>query len=100
MLEQKVIAEFRTQIRGQVISPDDPDYDAARKVQNGMIDRKPALIAKCADAADVIAAVRFGRENALRVSVRGGGHNAGGLGVCDHGLVIDLSPIRYVHVDP
>jgi FAD/FMN-containing dehydrogenase len=65
-----------------------------------MIDRKPRLIARCADVADVMAAVRFGQETGLRVSVRSGGHNAGGLGVCDDGLVIDLSRIRYVHVDP
>jgi len=65
-----------------------------------MISRKPRLIARCADVADVMTAIRFGRENDLRVAVRGGGHNAGGLGVCDDGLVIDLSPIKYVHVDP
>ena len=100
MLQQNTIDQFRAQLRGQLISPEDASYDAARKVQNGMIDRKPALIAKCADVADVIAAVRFGRENGLRVAVRCGGHNAGGLSVCDGGLVIDLSPIRYVHVDP
>ena len=65
-----------------------------------MIDKRPALIARCADVADVIAAVNFARENGLLVSIRGGGHNAGGLGVCDDGLVIDLSRIRYTHVDP
>ena len=98
MLEQK-IAELRTQLRGQVISPSDPAYTEARKVYNGMIDRKPALIAKCVDTADVIAALKFGQDNGLRIAVRGGGHNAGGLGICDDGLVIDRSPIRYVHVD-
>ena len=65
-----------------------------------MIDRRPRLIARCADVADVITAVNFGRENKMLVSIRGGGHNAGGLGVCDDGLVIDLSPMRYVRVDP
>ena len=65
-----------------------------------MIDRRPALIARCADVADVIAAVNFARECNLLVSIRSGGHNAGGLGVCDDGLVIDLSRIRYTHVDP
>src|SRR5437667_11162513 len=65
-----------------------------------MIDRSPALIARCADVADIITAVNFARENNLLVSIRGGGHNAGGLGVCDDGLVIDLSLIRYTHVDP
>ena len=100
MLQQNAIAQFRAQFRGELISPDDQSYAGARKVYNAMIDRKPALIAKCADVADVIGALRFGRENGLRVAIRGGGHNAAGLGVCDDGLVIDLSPIRYVHVDP
>ncbi len=64
-----------------------------------MIDRKPGIIAKCVDDTDVINAVNFGRDNNLLVSVRGGGHNAGGFGVCDNGFVIDLSNIRYTHVD-
>ena len=100
MLTPEKISEFRAQLRGKLISPVDAAYAEERKVYNAMIERKPALIAKCADAADVIVALRFGNENHLRVSIRGGGHNAAGLGVCDDGLVIDLSPIRYVHVDP
>ncbi len=100
MLQQETIAQFKSQLRGQLIEPQDPGYAEARKVYNGMIDRKPRLIAKCVDVADVITAVRFGQENGIRVSIRGGGHNAGGLGICDDGLVIDLSPIQYVHVDP
>src|SRR5438270_5610172 len=100
MLTQDSISQLRGQIRGSVIEPTDPRYDEARKVYNAMIDRKPRLIARCADVADVMAAVNFGQQNELRVSIRGGGHNAGGLGVCDDGLVIDLSPIKYVHVDP
>lgn len=91
---------LKASLRGELIQPGDESYDAARKVYNSMIDRHPALIARCADVADVIAAVNFGRENNLLVSIRGGGHNAGGLGVCDDGLVIDLSLIRYTHVDP
>lgn len=91
---------LKASLRGELIQPGDENYGAARKVYNGMIDRHPALIARCADVADVIAAVNFGRENNLLVSIRGGGHNAGGLGVCDDGLVIDLSLIRYTHVDP
>src|SRR5579872_7492851 len=91
---------LKASLRGELIQPDDESYDAARKVYNGMIDRHPALIARCADVADVIAAVTFAREHDLLVSVRGGGHNAGGLGVCDDGLVIDLSPIKYVRVNP
>jgi FAD/FMN-containing dehydrogenase len=91
---------LKANLRGELIQPGDAGYEAARKVYNGMIEKRPALIARCADVADVIAAVNFGRENGLLVSIRGGGHNAGGLGVCDGGLVIDLSLIRYTDVDP
>jgi len=101
MLQADAITQFRgTSFAGRVIEPSDAWYEEARKVYNGMISRKPSLIAKCADVADVMAAIRFGRQTGVQVSVRGGGHNAGGLGVCDDGLVIDLSPISYVHVDP
>jgi len=100
MLNEATITKFKTSLRGELVGPGDQSYDAARKVYNAMIDRRPRLIARCADVADVIAAVNFGRENKLLVAVRGGGHNAGGLGVCDEGLVIDLSPMRYVRVDP
>ena len=100
MLNADKIPPFKAALRGQLIEPTDAEYDNARKVHNGMIDRKPRLIARCADATDVMTAVRFGRENEMLVSVRGGGHNAAGLGVCDDGLVIDLSLIRYTHVDP
>jgi FAD/FMN-containing dehydrogenase len=91
---------LKASLRGELIQLGDERYDAARKVYNAMIDRHPALIVRCADVADVIAAVNFAREHNLLVSIRGGGHNAGGLGVCDDGLVIDLSLIRYTHVDP
>jgi len=100
MLQQEAITQFRGQFRGELIEPTDGAYEECRQVYNGMISRKPRLIARCADVADVIAAVRFGQQNGLLVSIRGGGHNAGGLGICDDGLVIDLSPIRYVRVDP
>ncbi len=93
-------SQLRTALRGELIEPSDTAYDAARKVHNGMIDRRPALIAKCAGVADVIACVNFARENKMLVSIRGGGHNAGGLGVCDGGLVIDLSRMKGVRVDP
>ena len=92
--------QFRTQLRGQLIERDDAAYEAASKVYNGMIHKRPLLIARCVDVADVIAAVRFGRDQNLLVSVRGGGHNAGGLGICDDGLVIDLSLMRYTRVEP
>src|SRR5579862_2197767 len=100
MMNDVAIATFRASLRGELIEPGDAGYDAARKVYNAMIDRKPRLIARCADVADVMAAICFARNHGMRVSIRGGGHNAGGLGVCDDGLVIDLSGIRYVHVDP
>jgi FAD/FMN-containing dehydrogenase len=99
-MEQEAIAQFKSQLRGELIEPTDARYDETRKVYNAMISRKPRLIALCADVADVIVAIHFARENNLLVSVRGGGHNAGGLGICDDGLVIDLSRIKYVHVDP
>src|SRR5690348_17957352 len=100
MLLQQAITEFRGQFRGSLLEPQDEGYEQARKVYNGMIDRRPRLIAKCADVADVMAAVRMANTNGLQVSIRGGGHNAAGLGVCDDGMVIDLSPINYVRVDP
>jgi hypothetical protein len=99
-MQPENIAEFRTQLRGDLIEPSDIRYEEARRVYNAMISRKPRLIAKCADVADVMTALRFGHQHNLRVSIRGGGHNAGGLGVCDDGLVVDLSMIKYVHVDP
>ncbi|MFZ0324480.1 MAG: FAD-binding oxidoreductase [Actinomycetes bacterium] len=87
-------------LRGTLILPEDDGYDDARAVYNGMIDKRPAAIARCCDAADVIACISFAREAGLTVSVRGGGHNAGGLGVWDGALVIDLSQMRGVDVDP
>jgi FAD/FMN-containing dehydrogenase len=100
MVNQAAIDAFRSGLRGELIDPQSPNYNTARKVYNAMIDRRPRLIAKCVDVADVIATVNFARTQKMLVSVRGGGHNAGGLGVCDDGLVIDLSPIKYVRVDP
>src|ERR1039458_7165897 len=100
MLNEATVADFRASLHGGLIEPDDPSYDAARKVYNGMIDRRPRLIARCADVADVMTAVKFGREQKLLMAIRGGGHNAGGLGVCDDGLVIALSPMNYIRVEP
>ncbi len=100
MLGQATLDTFKASLRGQLIEPGDATYETARKVYNAMIDRRPRLIARCADVSDVITALRFGRENSLLVAVRGGGHNAGGLGSCDDGLVIDLSLMRYTRVDP
>jgi hypothetical protein len=98
-LQEDILQEFETKIRGELVFPDNQKYEEIRKVYNGMIDKKPGLIVKCVDVADVISAVTFGRENNLLVSVRGGGHNAGGLGICDDGLVIDLSGIKFIRVD-
>ncbi|MDP9230873.1 MAG: FAD-dependent oxidoreductase, partial [Bacteroidota bacterium] len=100
MLTEEKIIPFKQALRGKLIQPHDEDYDAARKVYNGMINKCPALIAKCTGVADVIAAVNFARENNLLTSIRSGGHNAGGLGICDDGLVIDLSSMKGIHVDP
>src|SRR6478609_2448041 len=93
-------AELAPLLRGNLITADSPDYDEARAVYNGMIDRRPAVIARCRDSADVAAAVRFARSHGLEIAVRGGGHNAGGLGVWDDALVIDLSQMRSTTVDP
>jgi FAD/FMN-containing dehydrogenase len=86
--------------QGQLIGPEDSDYEQARLVFNRMIDRRPALIARCANAEDVVRAVNFAREHELLLAVRGGGHNGGGLGTCEGGLVIDLSPIKFADVNP
>jgi hypothetical protein len=86
--------------RGRLIGPQDKDYDEARALYNGMIDKRPRVIARCTSAADVIAAVNYGREHKLLLAIRGGGHNGPGFGSCDDGLVIDLSQMRSVRVDP
>ncbi|SMG25938.1 FAD-binding oxidoreductase [Arenibacter troitsensis] len=93
------IASFKKEIRGEVVMPSDGKYNSSRKVYNGMIDKHPGMIVMCVDVADVMASVNFGRENDLLIAVRGGGHNGGGLGLCDDGMVIDLSGIKFVHVD-
>jgi len=94
------IEQLKAAIRGQLIQPADATYDAARKVYNGMIDKRPALIVRAVDAADLMAAVRYGRENGLLTAIRGGGHSGPGLGTCEGGLVIDLSLMKGVRVDP
>jgi hypothetical protein len=100
MLDEATVDEFRGRLRGPLLTPDDPGYDEARTVRNGLIDRRPALIARCSGTADVVACVNFARERGLLVSVRGGAHNVAGNAVNDGGLVIDLSEMRGVWVDP
>jgi len=99
-LDSAKTESFAATLRGQLIRPGDPEYNSARRVWNAMSDKHPAIIARCASVADVIACVNFARENGLLVAVRGGGHNAAGNAVCDGGLVIDLSQMRDVRVDP
>jgi FAD/FMN-containing dehydrogenase len=100
MLKKATIEKLKASLRGELIQRGDAPYEEARKLYNGMIDKRPLLIARCADVADVIAAVRWGRENDLLTAVRGGGHNGPGLGSCNDGLVIDLSLMRGARVDP
>jgi hypothetical protein len=100
VLDPAAITAFKATMRGDVVLPDDTSYDTVRKVWNGMIDRRPAVIARCASAADVVAAVQFAHENNLDVSVRGGGHSTAGLALCDDGLVIDLSLMKGIRIDP
>jgi FAD/FMN-containing dehydrogenase len=94
------VEKLRSRFRGEIIQPGDALYDDARKVYNAMIDKRPRLIARCMNVADVMAAVDFGRENDLLTAIRGGGHNGGGLGICEDGLVIDLSRMKGIRVDP
>src|SRR6187397_237377 len=88
------------QVRGQLIAPDDPGYDEARQVYNAMIDKRPALIVRAADVADVIAVVNFARETGAPLAVRCGMHNPAGFSVVDDGIVLDLSPMKGIRVDP
>jgi len=99
VLSSAALADFTERFCGGLISQSHPDYNSARAVHNGMIDRYPALIALCNTPSDVVVAVNFARENGILVSVRGGGHSAPGLGVCDGGLVIDLAGLNEIHVD-
>jgi FAD/FMN-containing dehydrogenase len=100
IVKEATIERFRTDVRGQVIQPGDTDYEVARKVWNGMIDRFPAVIVRCVGVADVMSAVRLAREEQLPIAVRGGGHNVAGFGTCDGGIVIDLGPMKGVQIDP
>ena len=94
-----IIKTFALQLKGSLVLPSDTNYDDTRKVYNGIIDKHPGLFAMCENPDDVVAAVNFGRDNNLLVAIRGGGHNGAGLGLCNDGLVIDLSGIKFVNVD-
>src|SRR5213592_2379532 len=96
----EAVEELASGFAGAIVQPGDEGYDEARAVWNGLFDRHPALVARCASAADVKAAADFARTNDLTVAVRGGGHSAVGYGTCDDGLVVDLSPMKAIEVDP
>jgi FAD/FMN-containing dehydrogenase len=100
MLDGTASESLRAGMRGAVLGPSDPEYDTMRRVHNGAIDKRPALIARCTGVADVMAALQFGIEHNLPIAVRGGGHNVAGKAVCDDGIVIDLSPMKGMRVDP
>jgi len=100
MVSEAVLQKLRASLRGQSFCPGEPGYDDARTVPNAMIDRRPAIIARCAGTADVLACVRIAREHDILVSVRGGGHSIAGKAVCDGGLMIDMSAMKGIRVDP
>jgi FAD/FMN-containing dehydrogenase len=99
-LDENAVQQFKASLRGFLVQRGDASYDSARTLYNAMIDKHPALIAQCRDVADVIAAVNFGKEQKLDVAIRSGGHHGAGLSSVDGGLVIDLSPMKGVRVDP
>ena len=98
-MNKEAIAKFASGLRGPVIGRDHPDYEEARKLYNAMIDKRPLAIARCADVADVIAAVNYGRESKLPIAIRGGGHSFAGYGVADGALQIDLATLNTVTID-
>ena len=100
MIAPSNLRQLRQGFRGSLLTRDDQDFDAARKVFNVMIDRRPDIIARCTSPEDVAQTVSFARQNGALVSVRGTGHNVAGYAVCDGGIVIDLSPMKDIHVDP
>lgn len=99
-MKSDVIDDFKSRLRGQLMQPNDAGYEEARKIWNAMIDKKPGMIVRCAGAADVMASVAFARDHELLLAIRGGGHNIAGSALCDGGLVIDLSGMRSVRIDP
>src|SRR5947207_947675 len=100
VLRGAAIERFSSELQGELLTSDHSEYDAVRRVWNGTVDKRPALIARCTGTADVVACVCFAREHELLVSVRGGGHNIAGKGVCEGGLMIDLSRMNDISIDP
>ena len=99
-MKNDVIDDFKSKLRGQLLQPDDPGYDEARAIWNAMIDRRPMMIVRCAGAADVMTSVKFASDHNLLLAIRGGGHNIAGNALCDDGMVIDLSGMKSVRIDP
>ena len=99
-MDGSTLEAMRTTLRGPVIGPKDPEYSQSRKVYNAMIDRRPAAVVRCSDAADVMAAVDFARDYGLELAVRGGGHSGPGLCLVEDGVTLDLSPMRWTRIDP
>lgn len=99
-IADSALQDLKAALRGDAVGPEDPAYEAARGVWNGNIDRHPGLIVHCTGVADVMTAVNFARENDVLVAVRGGAHNAAGHGTCDGGIVINLTPMKDIRVDP
>ncbi len=100
VIDQELVQKFKNSLRGQLIDPAHPQYEKARTIYNAMINKRPALIARCANVADVITSVNFARENKMLPAIKSGGHNGPGLGLCDDGLVIDLSLMKGIRVNP
>ena len=100
MFSPSDLEKFRADLRGPSFCAGDPGYEAARQIHNALIDRHPAIIVQCAGVADVIAAVKFARNHEVPTSVRGTGHNVAGISLCDRGMVIDLSAMKGIHLNP
>ena len=98
-ISKEAIESLGKRVKGQIVRPSDTNYDEVRQIWNAMIERRPALIVRCAEAGDIAHAIAFARENGLEISVRGGGHNIAGNALCDNGVMIDLSTMRNVRVD-
>lgn len=99
ILGRATLADLRDTVRGRVVAPGDEEYGEARRVWNGAIDRRPAVVVGCSGTTDVLNSICFARSEGLPIAVRGGGHNVGGYGTCDDGLVLDLSPMKGIRVD-